>query len=191
MKSYLHAIHEKLDNQIHHIFTFFFLLSKMTTNTPSDTPINPLAAVKAQREALKNFYKLKQTEDTSNNTPSPPNDDTKSITSSHKNSIDDLIDSFKIEDIEEFINTESYINILKTEDKVLDKLNSAKSDIKSIIYNNYYELIKINSVLEGLILPNDNSVHLDNISNNLTTIRSNIKNIASINTDIFNDLNNK
>lgn len=163
----------------------------MTTNTPSDIPINPLAAVKAQREALKNFYKLKQTEDTSNNTPSPPNDDTKSITSSHKNSIDDLIDSFKIEDIEEFINTESYINILKTEDKVLDKLNSAKSDIKSIIYNNYYELIKINSVLESLILPNDNSVHLDNISNNLTTIRSNIKNIASINTDIFNDLNNK
>lgn len=163
----------------------------MTTNTPLDTPINPLAAVKAQREALKNFYKLKQTEDTSNNTPNPTNDDTKSITSSHKNSIDDLIDSFKIEDIEEFINTESYINILKTEDKVLDKLNSAKSDIKSIIYNNYYELIKINSVLEGLILPNDNSVHLDNISNNLTTIRSNIKNIASINTDIFNDLNNK
>lgn len=157
----------------------------MDTEINSTHSENPLAAIQAQREALKNFYKLNQPQNEEPTT-IPQQEDAKSLTSSHKNSFGD-IDPYNTEEVHQFVTDESFYTILKTENRVLDRLNSAKSDIKSIIYNNYYELIKINTVLEDLILPKDNNVHLDNIAENLTTIRSNINNISSLNIDIFDD----
>lgn len=159
-----------------------------------------LETIKEQRAALKNFYKIKETVES---TDEIPNAATRSSTSgsstsvpfSHKNSSSYSvggIDSVSIEDLDEFIATESYLNILKVENKVLDKLNSAKSEIKSTIYNNYYELIKINNVLADLLHPKgidaEQNSESETIRGNLNTIRTNIVKMKSLDMDIFDDV---
>lgn len=158
---------------------------------------SPLEVIREQREALKNFYNLKDTNNTENNNageiPDAENTDdtTRNVSMLHKNSSSYSIggiDPSSIEDMDEFISTESYTDILQVENKVLDKLNSAKSEIKSTIYNNYYELIKINNVLADLLKPGDSDIYPDSITDNLNTIRDNMKKIKSLNIDIFDDI---
>lgn len=169
----------------------------MSENQQSSS--SSLDAIKAQRAALKDFYKLK------NKTVEPVNDKKESdnvnyndqeTSSLHKQTsittIEDL-DPKNIDDIDAFIANETYLNLLKTENIVLDRLNSSKSEIKSIIYNNYYELIKINNILEDLLEPKDSQVYSNTITNNLDLIKSNIQTVKNLDLDIFGDLsaNNK
>lgn len=164
------------------------------------TKKSPLEIIKEQREALKSFYHLKDNNKTENdnageiqdaeNTENNP-DTTHHVSMIHKNSSSYSlggIDPSSIKDMDEFISTESYTDILQVENKVLDKLNSAKSEIKSTIYNNYYELIKINNVLGDLLKPSDSDVYPDSITDNLNTIRDNMQKIESLNIDIFDDV---
>ncbi|GAV30432.1 hypothetical protein PMKS-003944 [Pichia membranifaciens] len=151
-----------------------------------------LETIKEQRAALKNFYKLKEdNEKEVKQTDSDGELGESKIPLIHKNSSSFSIggmDPSSIDDMDEFIANESYMNILKVENIVLDKLNSAKSEIKSTIYNNYYELIKINNVLGDLLRPNDSEVYSDTITDNLNTIRDNMQKIKSLDIDIFGDL---
>ncbi|TID15821.1 hypothetical protein CANINC_004351 [Pichia inconspicua] len=140
-----------------------------------------LEAIKAQRDALKNFYKLKE------QTQAP-----QSQVKTHPENASNLyvgdIDPSQIKDLRKFIEEEHYLNILKVENEVLDRLSNSKSEIKSIIYNNYYELIKINTVLEELLKPKDGKIYFDEINNNLEKVRSNMEKLRSTNLDIFGDL---
>lgn len=159
-----------------------------------------LETIKEQRAALKNFYKIRETAESTDDIPNAATRNSTSGSSTsvpfnHKNSSSYSlggIDPLSIEDLDAFIATESYLNILKVENKVLDKLNSAKSEIKSTIYNNYYELIKINNVLADLLHPmgNDNEQNSESetISDNLNTIRTNIVKMKSLDMDIFDDV---
>lgn len=151
-----------------------------------------LDRIKEQRAALKNFYKLKEeNEKEDKQAESDGEFGGSKIPLIHKNSSSFSIggiDPSSIDDMEDFIANESYMNILKVENRVLDKLNSAKSEIKSTIYNNYYELIKINNVLGDLLRPNDSEVYSDTITDNLNTIRDNMQKIKSLDIDIFGDL---
>lgn len=140
-----------------------------------------LEAIKAQRDALKNFYKLKeQAQAPQSQVKTHPHDASSVYVGD--------IDPSQIKDIKKFINEESYLNILKVENEVLDRLSNSKSEIKSIIYNNYYELIKINNVLEELLKPKDGKIYFDQIKTNLDSVRSNMEKLKSTNLDIFGDL---
>jgi len=144
-----------------------------------------LDAIKAQREAFKNFYKL----DTDQSPESKAGDTAQlKCEVEHQDGSDD-IDPEKIADIDNFISTESYLNILKVENKVLESLNASKSEIKSIIYNNYYELIKINNVLEDLLEPKDDHLSSETITSNLSDIRMKLKKLKTLDLDIFGDSN--
>ena len=168
------------------------LQTKMEEQGKTEQRKSALERIKEQRAALKNFYKLK--EDNEKEVKQGDSDGElgePKIPLIHKNSSSFSIggiDPSSINDMEEFIANESYMNILKVENRVLDKLNSAKSEIKSTIYNNYYELIKINNVLGDLLKPNDSEVYSDTITENLNTIRDNIQKIKSLDIDIFGDL---
>lgn len=140
-----------------------------------------MEAIKAQRDALKNFYKLKeQAQAPQSQVKTHPHDASSVYVGD--------IDPSQIKDIKKFINEESYLNILKVENEVLDRLSNSKSEIKSIIYNNYYELIKINNVLEELLKPKDGKIYFDQIKTNLDSVRSNMEKLKSTNLDIFGDL---
>lgn len=156
-------------------------MSNTSESTTPETTKSALDAIKEQREALKNFYKLQQQKRDDDEIPQVQQN-------SSSFTLND-IDPPDIEDIDEFIAREPYLNILKVENKVLDRLNSSKSEIQSIIYNNYYELIKINNVLEDLTKPIDGKVYLESINDNLDTIRSNLAKIKSADIDIFDDIN--
>lgn len=150
----------------------------MTGSTNDADKMAALEAIKAQRAALKNFYKLKEDTEAEESS-APKNTPSYSLGEA---------EPACIEDLDEYIATEPYLNLLKTENKVLEKLSSSKSEIKSIIYNNYYELIKINNVLEDLIKPNDGKVYFETITENLHAIRNNIEQIKTSDIDIFDDL---
>lgn len=154
-----------------------------------------LETIKEQRAALKNFYKLKKDDEKEDKQTDIEEDNgATKLPLVHKNSSSlslGGLDPSSIGDLDEFIANESYLNILKVENKVLDQLNSSKSEIKSTIYNNYYELIKINNVLGDLLRPNDSEVYSDTITHNLNTIRDNMQKIKSLDIDIFNDLDPK
>ncbi|KAG0673367.1 hypothetical protein C6P40_003030 [Pichia californica] len=167
-------------------------MDNLTSNSNNKSA---LQTIQEQRAALKNFYNLKKDDKRTGEIPDDVSEDnnlnTSRVSLLHKNSSSNSIggiDPESIDDMDEFVATESYINILKVENKVLDKLNSAKSEIKSTIYNNYYELIKINNILGDLIKPNDSDVHADTITDNLNTIRENMKKIKSLDIDVFDDM---
>lgn len=63
-----------------------------------------------------------------------------------------------LDNIDEFLAETDFIKLVEIENEITDALNSNQSEIKSIIYNNYYELIKINDVLKNLINKNSNSI---------------------------------
>lgn len=164
-------------------------MSDAGTDSTEQTRSTALDAIKAQRAALQSFYKLSPNNEATGTETEEQNKSVPVMT--HRNSSSHSVvelDPSKIEDVNEFITTESYVNILKMENKVLDKLNSSKSEIKSIIYNNYYELIKINTILEGLLTPREDNSHLESISDNLAMIRENMEKSKSIDLDIFGDL---
>lgn len=63
-----------------------------------------------------------------------------------------------LDNIDDFLAETDFIKLVEIENEITDALNSNQSEIKSIIYNNYYELIKINDVLKNLINKNSNSI---------------------------------
>lgn len=158
-------------------------LSMITSTTESTDRGNltALEAIKVQRDALKNFYKLKEQRESAKPHLKTHLEDKSTMY------VGDF-DPAKIEDIKKFINEEHYLNILKLENEVLERLSNSKSEIKSIIYNNYYELIKINNVLEELLKPQDGKIYFDTIKENLDKTRSNIEKLKSTDLDIFDDL---
>lgn len=85
----------------------------------------PKLGVKQRRKALKEFYKQKQQE--------------------HAVATDDLPS-----DIPAWVATALLPEILTTYTTLLTRLNGAQAEIKLIVYNNYYELIKLTEVLEGV-----------------------------------------
>lgn len=92
-----------------------------------------LETIKEQRAALKNFYKLKKDDEKEDKQTDIEEDNgATKLPLVHKNSSSlslGGLDPSSIGDLDEFIANESYMNILKVENKVLDQLNSSKSEI--------------------------------------------------------------
>ncbi|KAL1571058.1 VPS51 [Candida albicans] len=106
--------------------------SSTTTNVGAST-----RKVSARRKALQDFYHLNSNSD---NATTDGNDTTNEGISkiSNLNDIDNLIKTAPIEEI------------LKIRNDLSAKLNSSNQTKKSIIYDNYYELIKLSNTLSDL-----------------------------------------
>lgn len=106
--------------------------STLTTNAGSST-----RKVSARRKALQDFYHLNSSQD---KVPSNGNDTTNEDASNKSN----------LNDIENLIKTAPIEEILKIRNDLTAKLNSSNQTKKSIIYDNYYELIKLSNTLSDL-----------------------------------------
>ncbi|KAH3669323.1 hypothetical protein OGAPHI_001444 [Ogataea philodendri] len=127
----------------------------------------------SRRKALKDFYKLQeQTQQQLQNSQTLPVEEPKPEA------------ELSVDNIDEFIRDSDFVKILETENKVTEELNTNQAEIKSIIYNNYYELIKINDVLMDLKLKNTQE---DGVMENLEKIRKNIKTLRKDNYELLSE----
>ncbi|CAN3376646.1 hypothetical protein DIURU_004434 [Diutina rugosa] len=118
-------------------------------------PSPPPQKKTSRRRALQEFYNIDKKESSSESvvaesTPDPDPDPIPTI-----------------DDIDTFVKTKPIQEILATRNRIAGRLNSQESQKKSIIYDNYYELIKLSQTLATLEKPstkrqNDLSVTLDN-----------------------------
>ncbi|ODV58837.1 Vps51p ASCRUDRAFT_77568 [Ascoidea rubescens DSM 1968] len=157
-----------------------------------------------RRKALKDFYKLNQTQNNKSNINKIDNLEkldnvdknlvSASNTSATDSNIDynnlETIDLEKEEDLNEILKNASIKDLIKFENELNYKINMSKSLIKNIIYNNYFELIKINKFLINLV--NNNNENNNNSINKFNTDATNFNlSVTSLNfIKTSNDFNN-
>ncbi|KAF3990224.1 hypothetical protein FT663_03268 [Candidozyma haemuli var. vulneris] len=128
-------------------------------SAPSTPTLGASRKVSSRRKALQDFYKLhsetpKGNESEQELSSAEPKEEKENeeakeqaVSEDHASSVEELNDPKKIE---EFIKTASASELLKIRNSASGKLNFHDSEKKSIIYDNYYELIKLNQVLSDL-----------------------------------------
>ncbi|KAH3680090.1 hypothetical protein WICPIJ_008388 [Wickerhamomyces pijperi] len=143
-----------------------------SNNTPSESQISFKKHQKIKneinsqrRQALKQFYKLQKQQEQLQSNPLPqttlPNtashshtthSDKDTTTTTTQDSDDELEEEIRsgkpLADID--LQTSQFKDILKHVNKLSSSVNLINSDIKNIIYNNYYELIKLNDFLKDM-----------------------------------------
>ncbi|RLV96622.1 hypothetical protein JA1_000176 [Spathaspora sp. JA1] len=107
------------------------------SNTQSPQPTTATTRkVSSRRKALQDFYNLQEQEKQQDK---------------HEPKLDKDPDALpQPEELDEFIQTQPIQEILKLRNKITHTLNSQDSAKKSIIYDNYYELIKLSDTLLDL-----------------------------------------
>ncbi|ESX01835.1 hypothetical protein KL918_004808 [Ogataea parapolymorpha] len=121
-------------------------------------------SISSRRKALKEFYKLQeQTQQQLEN-----------AQLTHEEPAEEP--ELTLENVDDFIKNSDFKKLLETENEIIEQLNSNQAEIKSIIYNNYYELIKINDVLMDLKSWNSED---DGVGENLQKIRSKIQSLRT------------
>lgn len=104
--------------------------------------------VSSRRKALQDFYKLHREKGESTPELAPQEAKEEEAKDPEDPTLaEDLSNPGKIKD---FIKTASASQLLKVRNTASGKLNYHDSEKKSIIYDNYYELIKLNQVLSDL-----------------------------------------
>ncbi|ODV96551.1 hypothetical protein PACTADRAFT_32055 [Pachysolen tannophilus NRRL Y-2460] len=63
---------------------------------------------------------------------------------------EDSNDALNLENFDKYVKEKDFRKLLAKENLITEELNINQGEIKSIIYNNYYELIKISNYLESL-----------------------------------------
>lgn len=125
-------------------------ISSSNPGSPSapSTPTLGSRKVSSRRKALQDFYKLHQEKGESTPEPAPQEAKEEETKDPEEPTLpEDLSDPSKMK---EFIKTASVSQLLKVRNTASGKLNYHDSEKKSIIYDNYYELIKLNQVLSDL-----------------------------------------
>lgn len=103
-----------------------------------------------RRNALKEYYKLKELEAKKRSSGAGDGAKTASRQDALRDNDSDDTDNLQapIEEID--INSQDFSDILKKTNKITTSINFINSNIKNIVYNNYYELIKLNEFLKSL-----------------------------------------
>ncbi|KAI5965995.1 hypothetical protein CANMA_003380 [Candida margitis] len=113
--------------------------------------------ISSRRKALQEFYHLQQAQSNQQKnqlgeengaTESDKPTDKKEDNSNQREVEPDELKT--AEDVEQFIKTSSTKDILKLRNKIQSQLSSASQKKKEIIYDNYYELIKLSNMLGDL-----------------------------------------
>lgn len=146
-----------------------------------DSPSNAHSGVRhvlSRRKALQEFYHLQQqqqqkqqeqqqqqthkdteqdqqsySQDVQSSTLNPQDSSSFNTSSSRKESLTRGINFDDTEQFEQFIKNTPIQDILKLRNSITTNLNSHDSERKAIIYDNYYELIKLNETLGSLSKP--------------------------------------
>lgn len=137
---------------------------KPSTNTPSQ-PSSPIVSdsgssspklpsvgatqgrnVLMRRKALQDFYKLQQSEKQAEKESVTPAEEAPK----HPETGDEQINPNNPDEFNAYIKAHPIEDILRLRNSITGQLNSQDLAKKSIVYDNYYELIKLNQVLEGL-----------------------------------------
>ncbi|KAG7693644.1 hypothetical protein KL933_004590 [Ogataea haglerorum] len=121
-------------------------------------------SVSSRRKALKEFYRLQE----------QGQQQLESAQLGHEETAEKP--ELTLENVDEFIRNSDFKKLLETENDITEELNSNQAEIKSIIYNNYYELIKISDVLMELKSWNNED---DGMAENLHKIRGKIQSLRA------------
>lgn len=115
-----------------------------TSPSAPGTPVLGAATsrkVLSRRKALQEFYKIQDSEASLGEEPKDVSSQVEALDDPHK--------------LNEFLRTAKAADILKVRNSAANKLNFHDLEKKSIIYDNYYELIKLNQVLSNLSADKD------------------------------------
>lgn len=111
----------------------------------------------SRRKLLKEFYKLQESNKKDlekldlTQTPQPETD------------LEDRDDELTLESFDEFVKSQDFKTLILKENSITEQLNSNQGEIKSIVYNNYYEFIKISNYLELLEKGSGRETNTDNV----------------------------
>lgn len=137
------------------------------------TNSEPTRKVLSRRRALQEFYKLQQgkADNTKSEHEAELNDnDGKDVTLVVAPSDGNAPESMPVlkdpAELKKFLKTSSGIELLNVRNNSAGKLNHHDLGRKAIIYDNYYELIKLNHVLSNLSGEQKKGSHLDEDLNN-------------------------
>lgn len=114
--------------------------------------------VSSRRKALQDFYKISEEKSQQSDNQRSSNDDAprkepeelEAHTEEPDIASEIPINFENSEEVQKFLKLASIDNILKVRNKVSGKLLSQELTKKSIIYDNYYELIKLRQILDGV-----------------------------------------
>ncbi|ODV87802.1 hypothetical protein CANARDRAFT_26007 [[Candida] arabinofermentans NRRL YB-2248] len=162
-----------------------------SSSQPPPATSTPVASTKTRRKALQDFYKLQESQkkqldqvtmENSNDVGDGGIDKTTNLPKQNIVETELTLDNF-----DSYISNTNFIKILETATKITENLNYNQSEIKSIIYNNYYELIKINDVLQNLNERNEQDIvkGKGGITENLNSIKENLQSLKEMDLDIF------
>lgn len=127
-------------------------------------PEDPL---QARRKAMREFYKVQNTAPDQLQAPEEQPTET----------------TLTPQNFDRYVEQQDFITLLKQEDEILEELSNNQSEIKSIIYNNYYELIKINDMLMNL--KERNATAGDTVEDNLRNVKKSLSSLEEIDIDVF------
>lgn len=147
---------------------------KKPANFKSNLAIN-------RRNALREFYKIQQANQQHlEKAGEVPKEELEESTQPDK-------DELTLKTLDGFLKTHDIEDIVAKENEINEVLNANQNEIKSIIYNNYYELIKINHLLASL----KDSVHgsSNDALEDLSCIKKKLGGLQGMNWDI--ELNSK
>ncbi|KAK6463897.1 hypothetical protein DFJ63DRAFT_311197 [Scheffersomyces coipomensis] len=134
-------------------------------NSAPSTPNIGSRKVSSRRKALQEFYNISHDEDHPGSIDSSLKSDTQTLSPTQDRSNGDKSDilpktrtranSTKLnlnnpEDVANFIKTGNIEDILKLRNSITNKINTHASEKKTIIYDNYYELIKLSQTLSDI-----------------------------------------
>ena len=154
--------------------------------TPEDKP-------KARRQALRDFYKLRDQQLQMLN-----NVRNGAKMAAEKKNVEQLsVKNLKALELtpatfDEYVSKVDFVQLLLKEDEILEELGNDQSETKSIVYNNYYELIKINDILMNIKEKGKeamNSAGGRPVKENLLNVRKNLDILKELDKDVFGSKN--
>ncbi|KAG2733277.1 hypothetical protein G9P44_004267 [Scheffersomyces stipitis] len=116
------------------------------------TPTVGTRKISSRRKALQEFYNIQEKEDVngSENTPTKSSGHSQNQNNSISKGPENIVNLQDPAELASFVKNASIEDILKLRNSVSSKLNTHDSEKKSIIYDNYYELIKLSQTLESI-----------------------------------------
>lgn len=167
-------------------------IDKKPKPEPESSPENK---AKSRRRALKDFYRLRDKQQkelsriTDTETAEKKQDADTTIEKKRRPSIGRILD-LKPDTFDEYVSQVDFIQLLKKEDEILDQLGNDQSEVKSIVYNNYYELIKINDILMNIKDQNEKKIQSSggkNVEDDLKTVTNNLESLKKLDQEMMDD----
>ncbi|QPG73728.1 hypothetical protein FOA43_001041 [Brettanomyces nanus] len=149
--------------------------SETVKSTKPQRKGDELESFHGRRRALKEFYKLQKEQLKQMETKVGAAEEANKSSmkeEEQQNEEDNRKLVLTVDNFDEYVKKVDFIRLLKEEDEILEELGNNQSEIKSIIYNNYYELIKINEILMNMKRNDD-----EDGGNEIKSVETNLNNV--------------